>query len=465
MTGPASPSSPRPSPELNRRANQLAALLLDLGRRRRRPRWSGAGRTRPGCCSPSTPSARSARSASRSTTGSAPDEAAYVIDNCDAQVVYVDAEYAELIAPDPDRTPKVTRRAGLRRRRRARGAGWTRYPTDDVDRRPARPTGATMIYTSGTTGKPKGAVRARRPDSAPAAGLIGLIGYQPDDVYLTTGPLYHSGPGGFAAMAHALGNTVVVQHKFDPEDWLRLVDDLPGDHHLHRADADPDGLQPARRGEGPLRPVQHERLIANAAPVDAGAEEDVPGRLPARFAVGGVRLDRARRRHRARGPRTTCASPGSCGQPAPGIEIKLFDDDGPRGHRAVRRRGSCTCGRRPCSAPTTRREEKYEARPPGRLPHRRRHRLPRRGGLLLHRRPQERHDHQRRHEHLPGRDRGRPRRRPPTSTRWPSSAIPSEEWGESVHAVVVPARPGVTEADVIGLRPRSTWPATRCPAR
>jgi acyl-coenzyme A synthetase/AMP-(fatty) acid ligase len=44
-----------------------------------------------------------------------------------------------------------------------------------------------------------------------------------DDVYLTTGPLYHSGPGGFAAVAHALGNTVVVQHKFDPEDWLRLV--------------------------------------------------------------------------------------------------------------------------------------------------------------------------------------------------------------------------------------------------
>ena len=50
------------------------------------------------------------------------------------------------------------------------------------------------------------------------------IGYRPDDVYLTTGPLYHSGPGGFMGIAYALGNTVVVQRKFDPEDWLRLTE-------------------------------------------------------------------------------------------------------------------------------------------------------------------------------------------------------------------------------------------------
>ena len=56
----------------------------------------------------------------------------------------------------------------------------------------------TMIYTSGTTGKPKGAVRqwSGQPRAA-ARKLLELIGYVPDDVYLTTGPLYHSGPGGF----------------------------------------------------------------------------------------------------------------------------------------------------------------------------------------------------------------------------------------------------------------------------
>ena len=36
-----------------------------------------------------------------------PEEAAYVIDNSDARVVYVDAEYEELIARARDRLPKV----------------------------------------------------------------------------------------------------------------------------------------------------------------------------------------------------------------------------------------------------------------------------------------------------------------------------------------------------------------------
>ena len=80
-----------------------------------------------------------------------------------------------------------------------------------------------MIYTSGTTGKPKGALRRSGADPAQVAAMLQFIGYAPDDVYITTGPLYHSGPGGFMGLAMALGQTVVLQRKFDPEDWLRLL--------------------------------------------------------------------------------------------------------------------------------------------------------------------------------------------------------------------------------------------------
>src|SRR5882724_1847099 len=86
----------------------------------------------------------------------------------------------------------------------------------------------TMIYTSGTTGKPKGAVRSTLGNPAQSALLWAEIGYVRDDVYITTGPLYHSGPGGFLATAHRLGNTAVLQHKFGEEDWLRLVDEAHG---------------------------------------------------------------------------------------------------------------------------------------------------------------------------------------------------------------------------------------------
>ena len=37
----------------------------------------------------------------------------------------------------------------------------------------------------------------RTADPLRPSPLLGLIGYAPDDVYITTGPLYHSGPGGF----------------------------------------------------------------------------------------------------------------------------------------------------------------------------------------------------------------------------------------------------------------------------
>jgi non-ribosomal peptide synthetase component F len=84
-------------------------------------------------------------------------------------------------------------------------------------------TVAAMIYTSGTTGKPKGAYR-KITDQSTAVALIGFIGYTPDDVYLTSGPLYHSGPLAFMGVGLTLGQTIILQRKFEPEDWLRLVD-------------------------------------------------------------------------------------------------------------------------------------------------------------------------------------------------------------------------------------------------
>ncbi len=152
-------------------------------------------------------------------------EAAYVIDHCDASVLYVDAQHAAMVARIRDAIPKV-RTVVVYRGEAPTGDGTAGFVAADelTAGRPDEPPndatpGATMIYTSGTTGKPKGALRAGSLDANYVGAVVAEIGYAPDDVYLTTGPLYHSGPSGFMGIAVELGQTVVLQRNNDPLDW------------------------------------------------------------------------------------------------------------------------------------------------------------------------------------------------------------------------------------------------------
>jgi long-chain acyl-CoA synthetase len=92
---------------------------------------------------------------------------------------------------------------------------------------PARPQPQNMIYTSGTTGHPKG-VRRNAPtpeQSASAERMRALIyGLQPGARALLPGPLYHSAPNSFGLRAGRLGGVLVLMPRFDPEEFLRLVE-------------------------------------------------------------------------------------------------------------------------------------------------------------------------------------------------------------------------------------------------
>lgn len=257
------------------------------------------------------------------------DEAAYVIDHSDATVVYIDAEQAPMIERIRASIPKVEHvlvfdgpvpegcldaDAECRRIQPL-------DPTDPVD------AGATMIYTSGTTGKPKGALRRGGGDPAQSAALLALIGYTPDDVYMPTGPLYHSGPLGFMGIAQALGQTVVLQRKFDPEDWLRLVT-------THRVTSTFSAPTPIRMICALPAEVKDrydtssmKRMIANAAPWSFALKQLYLADFPADslFEVYGSTELGVNCLLR---PEDQLRKPGSCGTPCPMVEVKLFDDEG-----------------------------------------------------------------------------------------------------------------------------------------
>jgi acyl-CoA synthetase (AMP-forming)/AMP-acid ligase II len=259
------------------------------------------------------------------------DEMHYVIDNSDATLIVVDAEQAPLVVSVRDRLPNVHEvivyggpvPAGFRR--------WDDVlAAESADEPPAESTssaGAAMIYTSGTTGKPKGALRTTS-DAATVLALIGELGYRPgEDVHLTTGPLYHSGPLAFATIQHSLGSSVVVLRKFDPQQWVRLV----CEHQVTGTFSAPTQLKrivslPADvLAEADCSSMRN--LIANAAPVPYALKQEVVAKLGEGFlfeVYGSTELGVVTVMH----PEDQLRKPGSCGRTYGGIEVRIVQEDG-----------------------------------------------------------------------------------------------------------------------------------------
>jgi len=195
-------------------------------------------------------------------------------------------------------------------------------------------------------------------------------------------------------VAQALSNTIVVQPQVRRRGLAAPVDKYKvtttfTPHPIRN------GVQPARRREGPLRPIEHERLIATPR-LDPQPQEDVPRRLPP-DSLWRLRIHRSSVSNTFSAPKTIFEArivrPGRAR-----CEIKLFDPDGnrsPNPHDSELYVRSAECIRHLLQS---RREV-----PGG-------HAMTPTASAnianfdeegILHSRPQERHDYQRGYEHLP----------------------------------------------------------------
>ncbi len=157
-------------------------------------------------------------------------EAAYIVNDCGAKALVVSGAKAAL----------VTDLAGLVQVpvRLAFGGtvpGCTSYDEAlaGVGTEPLaeQPHGDDFLYSSGTTGRPKG-IKLPLPEIAvdepgyPYVMIFGtLFSYGQDTVYLSPAPVYHAAPLRFTGVVQALGGTVVLMQRFDPENFLRAVQD------------------------------------------------------------------------------------------------------------------------------------------------------------------------------------------------------------------------------------------------
>ncbi len=204
---------------------------------------------------------------------------------------------------------------------------------------PIRSAGQIIFFTSGTTGRPKG-VRKSFP-GGPSQELRLTSGIGPihrgaaaataqgtDMVYLSSGPLYHALP--LAGVLNALdrGGMVVMMDKWTPEGFLRLTEQHKVTHAslvptmFHRLLALPEAVR-ATADVSSLRFVNH---------AGAPCPIDVKRRMIEWF---GPIITEAY--SSTEGAGTTVSSeewlrkPGTVGRPSPGVEIKIYDDEGPPG--------------------------------------------------------------------------------------------------------------------------------------
>ncbi len=213
--------------ELEALANRLAAVLRARGLRRGDHIASLIG-NRPEALALAWAAWRCGLYLTPISSALAAPELSYLIADCEARAVLVDAELAPLAAAAD--WPAGVQRLALR------GAlpGFEDLQAEIANASPEpvadEPPGALMMYTSGTTGAPKGVIRPLLPadwrGTPPfAADLIELFGIGGREVrYLSTAPLYHAAPLRTALAVTAGGGTVFVMDRFDADAALALLE-------------------------------------------------------------------------------------------------------------------------------------------------------------------------------------------------------------------------------------------------
>jgi len=159
-----------------------------------------------------------------------PSEISYIINDSGASALVVSADLRELAEGFREEIPKV-------RTRLCYGgsiSGFDDYENviaEASDELPeSQPRGIDMLYSSGTTGRPKGVkpalpdLQVDEPGDLLTELLRGCYGFGKETTYLSPAPVYHAAPLRYCAAVQAVGGTVVLMEKFDPEAALRAIE-------------------------------------------------------------------------------------------------------------------------------------------------------------------------------------------------------------------------------------------------
>jgi fatty-acyl-CoA synthase len=215
--------------QLDRRSNQFAHLLWDLGLRRG-DHYAVMMENHPVYFELVWAGMRSGLYVTAVNSHLTAVESAYIVNDCGATVLITSAALAGVADELVELTPTVEHRFMVD----GVAPGHHSYE-DDMAAQPTTPLdvevrGMVMLYSSGTTGKPKGIKFPLPPEDSPlgeweiAEHSRARWGFSEEMVFLGPAPLYHSAPLRVSLAVHSVGGTVVVMERFDPAGALALIE-------------------------------------------------------------------------------------------------------------------------------------------------------------------------------------------------------------------------------------------------
>jgi len=259
------------------------------------------------------------------------EEAGYILDDCEAQVVVASSYLAEVAGELPGAAPACHTWLMID----GASDGYSAYE-EAIAAYPAvpladQPAGQLMLYSSGTTGRPKGIVRPlldrKISDDDGTIGMLqkALWGFDEHTVYLSPAPLYHSAPIGFTLATQALGGTVIMMPRFDEIGALRAIETHKVTHSQWVPTMFTRMLKIAPEARSGFDLSTHKVAIHAAAPCPAGVKQqmfDWWGPIIYEY-YGGTELNGLTHC----GPQEWLAHPGTVGKPVLGV-VHICDDAG-----------------------------------------------------------------------------------------------------------------------------------------